>query len=93
MKNESIYKNLIISVSIIVPIVVAILLFMPSKILIFGDWTSKLPHFNAIINTLTSIFLIFSFYVIKVKKDVKLHQSLNTLSFILLETFSISWSV
>ena len=54
MKNDSIYKNLIISVSIIVPIVVALLLFMPSKIIIFGDWTSKLPHFNAVINTLTS---------------------------------------
>ena len=90
MKNESIYKNLIISVSIIVPIVVAILLFMPSKILIFGDWTSKLPHFNAIINTLTSIFLLFSFYVIKVKKDVKLHQSLNTLSFIFGSIFLVS---
>ena len=83
MKNENLYKNLIISISIIVPIVVAILLFMPSKIIIFGDWTSKLPHYNAIINTLTSIFLLFSFYFIKVKKNVNLHKSLNTLSFIL----------
>ena len=93
MKNDSIYKNLIISVSIIVPIVVALLLFMPSKIIIFGDWTSKLPHFNAIINTLTSIFLLFSFYFIKVKKNVKLHQSLNTISFIFGSIFLVSYII
>ena len=93
MKNENLYKNLIISISIIVPILVAILLFMPSKIIIFGDWTSKLPHFNAIINTLTSIFLLFSFYFIKVKKNVNLHKSLNTLSFILGSIFLVSYII
>ena len=69
MKNDSIYKNLIISISIIVPIVVALLLFMPSKIIIFGDWTSKLPHFNAVINTLTSIFHLSFAYVEFVDKS------------------------
>ena len=93
MKNDKIYKNLIISISIIVPIVVALLLFMPSKIVLFGDWTSKLPHFNAIINTSTSIFLLFSFYFIKIKKDVKLHQSLNTISFIFGSIFLVSYII
>jgi len=85
--------NVIKVVSVLIPIAVAILLFMPSKITLFGDWTYKLPHFNAIINSLTSIFLVLSFYMIKYKKDVKSHQILNTLSFTLGAIFLISYII
>ena len=85
--------NVIKVVSVLIPIAVAILLFMPSKINLFGDWTYKLPHFNAIINSLTSIFLVLSFYMIKYKKDVKSHQILNTVSFILGAIFLISYII
>ena len=60
--NNNLVK-LIGVVSILIPIAVALLLFMPSKIELFGEWTYKLHHFNAIINTLTSFFLILSFYM------------------------------
>lgn len=85
--------NVIKVVSVFIPIAVAVLLFMPSKITLFGDWTYKLPHFNAIINSLTSIFLVLSFYMIKYKKDVKSHQILNTVSFILGAIFLISYII
>ena len=85
--------NVIKVVSVLMPIAVAILLFMPSKITLFGDWTYKLPHLNAIINSLTSIFLVLSFYMIKYKKDVKSHQILNTLSFTLGAIFLISYII
>ena len=85
--------NVIKVVSVLIPVAVAFLLFMPSKITLFGDWTYKLPHFNAIINSLTSVFLILSFYMIKNKKDVKSHQILNTLSFTLGAIFLISYII
>ena len=85
--------NVIKIVSVLIPIVVAILLFMPSKITLFGDWTYKLPHFNAAINSLTSILLLLSFYMIKYKKDIKSHQRLNTISFILGGIFLISYII
>jgi len=85
--------NVIKIVSILIPIAVAVLLFMPSKINLFGDWTYKLPHFNAIINSLTSVFLLLSFYMIKYKRDVKSHQRLNTLSFIFGAIFLISYII
>ena len=47
--NNNLVKVITV-VSIIIPLAVAVLLFMPSKIELFGDWTYKLPHFNAIIN-------------------------------------------
>jgi len=85
--------NVIKVVSVLIPVAVAVLLFMPSKITLFGDWTYNLPHFNAIINSLTSIFLILSFYMIKYKKDIKSHQVLNTLSFTLGAIFLISYII
>ena len=85
--------NVIKVVSILIPVAVAFLLFMPSKITLFGDWTYKLPHFNAIINSLTSVFLILSFYMIKYKKDIKSHQIWNTLSFTLGAIFLISYII
>ena len=49
--------RLIVFISILIPIAVAVLLFMPSKISFFGSWTYTLPHFNAIINSLTAFFI------------------------------------
>ena len=43
MKNDSIYKNLIISISIIVPIVVALLLFMPNIKMLNKMLNNKYP--------------------------------------------------
>ena len=90
--NNNLVKVITV-VSIIIPLAVAVLLFMPSKIEIFGDWTYKLPHFNAIINSLTSLLLILSFYMIKFKKNLKAHQNLNTASFILGATFLVSYII
>ena len=55
MKDKYLSVNVIVAVSILIPVAVAVLLFMPSKISIFGEWTYKLPHFNAVINSLTSL--------------------------------------
>ena len=85
--------RLIVFISILIPIAVAVLLFMPSKISFFGSWTYTLPHFNAIINSLTAFFLLFSFYMIKVKKDINMHKLFNTLSFILGSIFLISYII
>ena len=63
MKNN--LTKVIALVSVLIPLAVAFLLFMPSKISFFGEWTYKLPHFNAIINSLTSLLLVLSFYAIK----------------------------
>ena len=91
MKNNLV--KIIAVVSVIIPIAVAFLLFMPSKIDIFGDWTYKLPHFNAIINSLTSIFLVSSFYMIKYKRNIRAHQNLNTVSFTLGAIFLVSYII
>ena len=91
MKNNLV--KIITIVSVIIPLAVAVLLFMPSKIELFGDWTYKLPHFNAVINSLTALFLVISFYMIKYKKNVSMHQLFNTMAFILGGTFLVSYII
>ena len=44
------YVKLITIVSILIPIAVAVLLFMPVRIFDESSWVKLLPHVNAVIN-------------------------------------------
>ena len=92
MKNENLFKKIIIVISILVPILVAILLFMPTKISFFGINPKILPHFNAIINSLTSILLFVAFIMIKLK-NIRLHKIFMMTSFILGSIFLVSYII
>lgn len=67
------------TISIVVPVVVAILLGLPAK-LDLGVWTKSLPHVIGTINSLTTLTLILGLVFIKLKK-VHLHQSMMTVAF------------
>ncbi|KYG75503.1 DUF420 domain-containing protein [Roseivirga echinicomitans] len=68
--------------SVAIPLAVAILLGLPQK-LDLGDWVYNLPHVIGVINTLTSLCLIFALMAIKVKKNVALHRKFNTAALVL----------
>ena len=71
MKEEQPYRKLIIAISIIIPLVVALLF----KVKIPGYNFSFLPPIYASINGLTAILLIAAFFAIKNGKR-KLHELL-----------------
>jgi putative membrane protein len=75
-KKSNLFIN---TVSIVVPLVVAVLLGLPAK-LDLGGWTRGLPHVIGTINSLTTLTLILGLVFIKLKK-IKLHQSMMTASF------------
>lgn len=74
-------RFLINAVSIVVPIIVAVLLGLPNKISL-GSWTKNLPHAIALINALTSFALILGLIFIKLKK-IEAHRRTMTISFVL----------
>lgn len=82
-------NTVINTISIVIPVVVAILLGVPQKIDL-GTWTKMLPHAIGTINTLTSLALVFGLVFIKLRK-VKLHQAMMTLSFALGGLFLICY--
>lgn len=80
-QQENKLKLVINILSIVVPIVVAILISFPNK-LDLGDWTKNLSHVIGGINTLTTIALIAGLIFIKQKK-VHQHRIAMTVSFAL----------
>jgi len=82
----------IVAISIAVPIVVAILLFMPEKLALGQDWVFFLPHLNAVINSAASVALIFGLYFIK-KGQVSYHQASMTVAFGLGAVFLVSYVI
>src|SRR5215213_6345016 len=75
-KKSNIFIN---TISIVVPLIVAILLGLPAK-LDLGEWTRGLPHVIGTINSLTTLALILGLVFIKLRK-INLHQAMMTASF------------
>ena len=88
MNNKN-YLVLIRVISVVVPLLVAFLLFFPAK-LNLGDWVYHIPAFNALLNTATSILLIAAIMAIK-SKNIKWHQALMTSGFSLGAIFLLTY--
>lgn len=78
-KDKSMYTWITI-VSILVPVVVAVLLFMPAKIDLGEEWVYFLPHLNAVVNSFASVMLILGFFFIK-SGNVTLHKTAMSVAF------------
>lgn len=79
-------------ISVLVPVLVAILLFMPSKIDTGQDWVYFLPHLNAVINSAATIALLLGVYFIKRGKQ-ELHKASMTTAFALGALFLVSYVI
>lgn len=79
-------------IAIAVPVVVAILLFMPSKIDVASDWVFFLPHLNAVINSAATIALIAAVIFIK-NGNIPMHKASMTTAFGLGAIFLVSYVI
>lgn len=84
--------KLITVISVIVPVLVAVLLFMPSKLDVSTEWVYFLPHLNAVINTAATIALIMGLIFIK-QKNIALHRVSMTSAFGLGAIFLVSYVI
>ncbi|MEX2511279.1 MAG: DUF420 domain-containing protein [Cyclobacteriaceae bacterium] len=82
----------IVFLSILVPILVAVLLFMPSKFDVGSDWIYFLPHLNAVINMAASVALLMGLFFIKQKK-INFHRASMTTAFGLGAVFLVSYVI
>ncbi|MEP5105327.1 MAG: DUF420 domain-containing protein, partial [Ekhidna sp.] len=88
--DNKVYLRIIYLISILIPLVVAFLIFFPAKLAIAGDWIKILPGVHAVINSLTVLTLISALVSIK-NGNVKLHRSFMFASLILGVFFLISY--
>jgi putative membrane protein len=83
-------RYIILTASIIIPLIVGILLFLPGKSTFEGNWNLLLPHINGTINTVTALMLVLGFIMIRNGK-VDLHKSAMSTAFILGAIFLVSY--
>jgi putative membrane protein len=91
LKREPFISTLIVGLSVLVPLVVAYLLYQPQRF-VFGDWVLFLPHLNGIINTATSLLLIAGFVFIKSGKQ-DYHKYSMISAFVLGIIFLVSYII
>ena len=82
----------IVTLSIVVPALVAILLFSPYKITAEYAWVKNLPTVNAIINTLTAVLLLAGRYFAQ-QQDIKWHRAIMSSALALGTLFLLSYVV
>jgi putative membrane protein len=90
-KTNNRYLTIIGILSVLIPIVVAILLFKPSAF-VSGLDVSFLPHLNAVLNSATAVCLGIGYYFIKTK-NIALHRTMMITAFALSSLFLISYVV
>jgi len=82
-KGINIQKLSFISISVLVPFLVAILIYMPKKDFgSQGSWVNELPFYNAIINSLTALMLMAGVFFVKTGR-VTLHKINMVTAFLL----------
>ncbi|MEP1032170.1 DUF420 domain-containing protein [Ekhidna sp.] len=86
--NKS-YLRIIFIISLVIPLVVAFLIFFPAK-LGAGSWVKVLPAVHAIINSLTVVTLIAALVSIK-KGNIVAHRSFMFASLVLGVLFLVSY--
>lgn len=83
-------KTLIIIISILVPVVVALLFIFTTKEANLGNWVHFLPAFNASINGIAAVILVLALVMIK-KGHENLHKKLMLFAVVLGALFLISY--
>ncbi|SFT65380.1 putative membrane protein [Algoriphagus locisalis] len=91
-KNEAKVKGWLIGISVLIPVVVAVLIFMPSKIDLGAEWVYFLPHLNAVINSAATLALIAGLVFIK-QGNIAFHRAFMTVAFGLGAIFLVSYVV
>ncbi len=91
-KNEKKFIIAIVIVSILIPAVVAVLLYLPESLRPQNLDVAIFPHINAVLNTLTALCLIIGFVFIK-NKNIKLHRAAMLTAFTLSSVFLVLYVV
>ena len=71
--DNKIYLRIIYSISILIPLVVALLIFFPARLSFAGDWVKLLPGVHAAINSLTVLTLSAALFSVR-KRNIRMHR-------------------
>ncbi|MCA8831279.1 DUF420 domain-containing protein [Hymenobacter pini] len=84
------FKVLAVALGAIIPVAVAILYFFPGVFVIPGLDVKMLPAVNAVLNSLTAVFLVIGYTFIR-RGNVAAHRAMMGLAFLLGSLFLVSY--
>lgn len=84
------YKIIAGVLGAVIPLAVAILYFLPGVFKIEGANVKMLPAVNAVLNSLTAVFLVLGYYFIR-RKDIARHRAMMGVAFLLGALFLVSY--
>ena len=92
-KQDNIFVPIIIGLSIVIPLAVAALMYLPDFLYVdVGEKLKFLPKAHAVLNGITALLLITGFVLIK-NKNSRLHKGSMLTAFILSSIFLISYVI
>jgi len=86
------WQNVIITASVLIPVVVAILIYLPNNARLSFMQVGFLPHLNGILNSATAFSLVISLIAIG-QRNLEAHKIANLTAFFLSSIFLISYVV
>lgn len=91
-RNETRNLTIIWVLSIVIPLGIALLLFIPSKSDVNSSWVLVLPHLNGVLNSTTAVLLLAGFTFIR-KKHINYHKTCMLIAFTLGSMFLVSYII
>lgn len=91
-KADRVMVPAIIAMSILVPLLVLVLMYLPQRQDLFGAQIGTFPFFHAVLNFTTAILLIIGYYLIKIR-EYKWHRNVMISAFVLSSIFLVSYVI
>lgn len=90
VSNQKNSVRIIGVVSIVIPLAVAVLIFLPQKENFLGEWVRNIPTFNALINSTTALLLVSALLAVR-KGNIQLHKRFMLSAFVLGAIFLVAY--
>lgn len=91
-KADRVMVPAIIALSIVVPLLVLILMYLPQRYNLFNAQLGSFPFFHAVLNFTTAIFLIAGYYFMRIG-EIKWHRNVMIGAFVLSSIFLVSYVI
>lgn len=82
----------ILAISVVVPVLVLILMYLPTRYNFLGTEVANFPLFHAILNFSTAVLLLLGYYFMKIKELIW-HRNVMITAFFLSAIFLVSYVI
>lgn len=91
-KTDKIVVPVIIGLSIIVPVLVLILMYLPQRYDLLGAQVGTFPFFHAVLNLSTAILLMAGYFFMRIR-ELGWHRNVMIGAFVLSSVFLVSYVI